>query len=148
MRRWFPPALLVALLLVTIAYAARPSHGGGEAARVDRIASEVRCPTCKGLSVAESDAEAAKAAKVFIRQRVEAGDSDGQIKAQLAARYGNGILLRPSSSGVSGLVWAIPVVAVVAGAAGLSYAFWRWRTRTPRTPTDADAVLVERARRA
>ena len=148
MRRWLPLALLGAVLAVALAVAARPEVDRSESARVERIAREVRCPTCRGLSAAESDAEAATAVKVFIRDRLRQGATDAQIKADLQERFGTGILLRPPASGVSGLVWALPVAAFVGAAGGLGYAFWRWRSRAPRRASDADVVLVERARRA
>ena len=148
MRRWLPLALLGGVLIVALAVAARPEVDRSQEARVVRIAREVRCPTCRGLSVAESDAEAATAVKVFIRDRLRQGASDAEVKAELKQRFGTGILLRPPASGVSGLVWALPVAGFVAAAAGLGYAFWRWRSISRRTATDADIVLVERARRA
>ena len=148
MRRWLPLALLGGVLLAAIAVAARPQVDRSEEARVERIAREVRCPTCRGLSAADSDAEAATAVKVFIRDRLRQGASDAQVKADLAERFGTGILLRPPASGVSGLVWAVPVAAFVLAAGGLAFAFWRWRSRGLRTATDDDVVLVERARRA
>ncbi len=147
MRRWLPLALLGGLLVVALAVAARPEVDRSEEARVQRIAREVRCPTCRGLSAAESDAEAATAVQTFIRERLRQGASDGEIKGELADRFGTGILLRPPASGVSGLVWALPVAAFVLAGGGLGYAFWRWRARGLRKASDEDIVLVERARR-
>jgi len=141
-------ALLGGLLLAALITAARPEVDRSEQARVGRIAREVRCPTCRGLSAAESDAEAATAVKVFIRDRLRQGASDAQIKGELADRFGTSILLRPPASGVSGLVWAVPVAAFILAAGGLGFAFWRWRARGLRRATDEDIVLVERARRA
>jgi len=147
-RRWLPLLALGSLLFVALAVAARPKVDHREDARVARIGKELRCPTCRGLSVAESDAEAATAVKVFIHDRIRQGAGDGQIKAELQDRFGAGILLRPPASGLSGLVWAIPVAAFVVAVGGLAYAFWRWRARALRAPSDDDILLVERARRA
>lgn len=147
MQRWLIMAALGIVLVVALAVAARPEVDRSEAARVLRIAQEVRCPTCRGLSVAESNAEAATAVKVFIGERLSQGASDAQVKSELQERFGTGILLRPPASGFSGLVWAIPVAAFVTAVAGLAYAFLRWRARAQRTASAADVVLVERARR-
>lgn len=148
MRRWLPMALLAGVLVVALAVAARPEVDQSEDAKVERTARELRCPTCRGLSVAESDAEAATAVKTFIRERLREGASDRRIKAELEDRFGPGILLRPSASGLSGLVWALPVAAGIVAAGGLGYAFWRWRAQARRTASDEDVVLVARARRA
>jgi cytochrome c-type biogenesis protein CcmH len=129
MKKWFPWLLLGGVVIVALAIGA--GGGGGHqspARRTDRIARQVRCPTCRDLSAAESDAAAAKAVRTEIRRRVDAGQSDAQIKGFLASRYGRDILLTPDSGGVSALVWVLPVVALVAGAGFLGVAFWRWRS--------------------
>ncbi|MEY2567476.1 MAG: cytochrome c-type biosis protein CcmH [Actinomycetota bacterium] len=132
MRRWLPWLALVVVVVVALAVGASGSTGGtSAAARSSRLAKEVRCPTCRGLSAAESDAKAAQAVRAEIRSRVDSGQSDAQIRAYLASRYGDDILLRPQGSGVAGLVWALPVVVLVCGAAGLAVAFRRWKVRGP-----------------
>ena len=48
-------------------------------------------------------------------------------------------------SGWAGLVWVLPVVALVVGLAGVAAAFARWR-RAPRTHASAaDRALVDQA---
>ena len=132
MRRWAPWLALVLVVLVTLAIGASGSDGGDSAAaRTTRLSKEVRCPTCRGLSAAESDAKAAQAVRTEIRSRVEAGQTDEEIRAYLASRYGDDILLRPEGSGAAGLVWALPVAALVCGAAGLAFAFHRWKVVGP-----------------
>ena len=132
MRRWAPWLALVVVVVIALAVGASDSDGGdSNAARATRIAKEVRCPTCRGLSAAESDAKAAQAVRTEIRTRVNAGQSDEEIRAYLASRYGDDILLRPEGSGAAGLVWALPVVALICGAAGLAFAFRRWKVAGP-----------------
>jgi len=147
-RRWLVLALLGGVLVAALVVAARPRVDNSEDARVARIGRELRCPTCRGLSVAESDAAAATAVRTFIRERLRQGAPDGEIKAELQDRFGSAILLRPPASGLSGLVWAIPVATFVAAASGLGYAFRRWRAQARRVATDEDVVLVARARRS
>ena len=87
--------------------------------RVERIASGIRCPTCQGLSAAESDAKAATAVRAEITRRVAEGQSDEQIRQALVDRYGREILLRPEGNGVAALVWARPTAAIVIASAAL-----------------------------
>jgi cytochrome c-type biogenesis protein CcmH len=132
MRRWLPWLALALVVVVALVVGASGSGGDdSEAARSARLAKEVRCPTCRGLSAAESDAKAAQAVRSEIRSRVEAGESDEEIRAYLASRYGDDILLRPEGSGLASLVWALPVVALVCGGAGLAFTFRRWRVAGP-----------------
>jgi cytochrome c-type biogenesis protein CcmH len=111
---------------------------------VKRVASEVRCPTCRQLSAAESDAPAAEAVRVAIAKHVEQGESDQEIRGFLVSTYGDDILLKPGGSGVAGLVWALPVAAFVCALAGLAIAFRRWH-RAEVDPTADDRALVARA---
>lgn len=141
----------VLMALVLVAALALGSRGDGSPRtpeeRVDAIAREVRCPTCQGLSAAESDAKAAQAVRDEIRRRVSEGQDDGAIRAYLVSRYGRDILLKPEGSGVASLVWTIPVVAGIAAIAGLVATFRRWRRRAPTEVTDDDRALVEKALR-
>lgn len=93
--------------------------------RIDAIASTVRCPTCRSQAAADSDAASGLAVVAEIGEQVEAGRSDDEIRAYFADVFGEQILLTPSGSGFVGLVWVLPVVALVLGAAGLAVAFRR-----------------------
>jgi cytochrome c-type biogenesis protein CcmH len=115
-----------------------------QAQRVKHVASEIRCPTCRNQSAAESDAAAAKAVRDEITRRVRAGQSDGEIVEFMVSRYGSDILLKPARSGVASLVWTLPVVAVVVAIAALAVAFRRWKARPGVTVSDEDRALVER----
>ena len=139
---WLVMALVIAGALVV---GARGRSGPPtENQRVQHIASEIRCPTCRNQSAAESDAAAAKAVRTEIRRRVRAGESDGHIIAFLVSRYGDDLLLKPKSSGVASLVWVLPVAALVCALAGLGVAFWRWRARPGVSVSPEDRALVER----
>lgn len=141
---------LLALVVIAALVVATSDDGGTpstEADRVRAIASGVRCPTCRGLSAAESDAKAAQAVRAEIAERVRGGESDASIRAFLASRYGEEILLKPRGDGLVGLVWVVPVVAVVMAIAGLGAAFVRWRRRVGVGVAvgEDDRALVEHA---
>ncbi|MEZ5145219.1 MAG: cytochrome c-type biogenesis protein [Acidimicrobiales bacterium] len=146
---WWPWLLLVAvvgaLLVVGVAGARPPAT---QAERVNEVARTVRCPTCQGESVAQSEAEISKEIRLDIARRLEQGQSEEQVRDFYVARYGEGILLEPSGSGVSGLVWALPVIALVLAVAGLVAVFRRWQVRGEVHATDADEALVAQALRA
>ena len=141
---WIALALVLAAALFV--GSGRGSGRRTPAQRVHHLASELRCPTCRNLSVADSDAAAARAVRAEIRRRVAAGESDAEIRAFLVSRYGDDILLIPPASGIGALAWALPVVAVVGGAGALWWAFARWDKRLHGRPTAADRTLVEEAR--
>ena len=73
------------------------------------------------------------------------GHTDDEILNFFADRYGQEVLLNPPSTGVGGLVWVIPVVAVVAAVVGLVLTFRRWRRErgdAHASPDDERRVAV------
>lgn len=139
--------VLAVVLVGALIVGSRPDDGPRTAAdRVRAIASELRCPTCRSQSALESDAEVSRAMRDEIRRRVEAGRSDEQIRAYFVSKFGKDILLRPEGSGVTALVWILPVVAFAGAVAGLAVAFRRWRPRAV-TVSEDDRRLVEEALR-
>lgn len=127
LRRWTPWALLVVVVVGALVVGTRPEGTTTDAERANRIAESVRCPACAGQSVANSDAIAAENVRNDIDRRIAAGESDDEIRAAIAAPYGDWILLNPPRSGVAGLVWVLPVFGLVVAAGALTFAFRRWR---------------------
>ena len=82
-----------------------------------------------------------------IKRRIAAGQSDEQIRQAYIDKYGDSILLAPEDSGVSLLVWILPVVVVALGATGIVFALRRNRDEPHLHATDADERLVEREHR-
>ena len=144
--RWGSWALMGLILVGALLVATRPD----QTARTpeDRIfanAATTKCPTCRSQSVAESEAPIAKEIRADIARRVEAGDTDEEIRGFLRSRFGEEIELRPSATGVTGLVWILPVVVVIVAAAGLVLRVRRGHRSSPAEATDADRRLVAEA---
>ena len=122
--------MLVALVavLAAVGWSARP-HTETQDERVDRIASELRCVVCQGLSVKDSPAESARQMRDIVVQRVSEGRTDDQIRDEFRASYGDWVVLAPPLVSFAGLVWLVPIVALVAGVT----LAWRW-VRAPPAP--------------
>ena len=136
---------VVVIVVLVVAFVGDGAGRPSKARQVDSIARAVRCPTCRGQSVAESAAPAAQAIRTEIRRRVDDGESREQIEAYLEDRYGSDILLTPPRSGIGGLVWIIPVVAIAGAGAGLAVALQRWSRRSLAHATDDDRAMVASA---
>ena len=150
MSRWASWIVMTAVLVVALFVGVTEDRAPRtETDRVNAIAAEVRCPTCESLSAAESDAAAAQAVRDEIRTRLRAGEGESEILAFLAGRYGNDILLRPEAGGVAGLVWVLPVAAVLLALAGLAWTLRRSRrVGSADAPSEADRDLVADALRS
>lgn len=139
--------VLLVVLAGALAYGATDSVGRRTPdQRARDLAESIACPTCDGQAVADSDADASKAIREFIEARIAEGQSDSQIRDELAASFGEHLLLEPGRSGVSSLVWALPVAGLVVALAGLVFAFRRWRADDVAQATEADRALVDQAR--
>jgi cytochrome c-type biogenesis protein CcmH len=138
---------LAVVAVVVLAVALWPQSGTPTvAARTRSLASELRCVDCEGLSVAESSTASARETRRDIEARIRRGESDEDIRQVYVDRYGESILLKPSSDGIGVIVWALPVIALVVGAAGLVLALRRWGRQPRLVATDADEAFVARAR--
>jgi cytochrome c-type biogenesis protein CcmH/NrfF len=139
----------VVLLVALIVGVAQSGGASTPAERIDAIAKTVKCPVCPGESVYESRNSVAINIKNEIAREVRAGRTDDEIRAALAERFGDSILLVPRASGVDSLVWVLPVVVLVVGLVGLGLAFRRWRRETVEAgdPSADDRALVAAALR-
>jgi cytochrome c-type biogenesis protein CcmH len=135
-------AIVIALSIATLSHRHQPTN----AERSLDLAEQFACPVCEGQSVAQSDSSTAKAIRAEINKRIDQGQTDEQITTYLIGSFSESISLKPRATGVVGLVWITPVVAFVTAVAGLIVVFRRWRLAEVAEATDADRVLVERAR--
>ena len=118
------------------------------AERAHDIGATIACPQCVGQSVVESDVAIAREIRAEIGRLVVAGHSDDDIRARFAEQYGDWVILTPSTSGVGGLVWVIPVVGLVVGVGLLAVTLSRWRraSMAGEEVSEEDQVLVDDAR--
>ena len=137
-------ALAVVVSTVFIA-TLRTSDANDPVSRAQRIVRRIACPICDGESVAESNSSASQEIRNDIARRIRAGESDDEIMDAEARSYGR-YILSPSDKGLGLLAWGIPVFAFVIGAVALGFAIRRWHTDPRLVATEADEVLVTRAR--
>lgn len=145
-RRWGPWIALGVVVAIALAVVLWPHGGQSAAARAHDLETELKCPECQGLSVADSQAPTSRAIRADIKRRIARGESDAEIRQAYVDRYGESILLSPQDSGVSLIVWVLPVLVLVLGATGIVFALRRNRGEPHLHATDADEQLVERTR--
>ncbi len=117
-RRPAATLLVVVLLVLAVAGLARSAGVGGPPSaeqRAQTISESLRCPTCQGLSVADSNSPLAKSMRRIVVERVAAGQSDAEVRAYFTDRYGAWVLLSPRAKGSGWLVWLVPIAVLLLG---------------------------------
>jgi cytochrome c-type biogenesis protein CcmH/NrfF len=100
---------LVAVVLLVIGSINPPSSAAS--ARIARLDSIIKCPACEDLSIAESDAPTSVTLRNEVATWVHAGWTDQRIEQVVM------------------LLYALPLGAIAAAAACLSWFFWRRHRR-------------------
>ncbi len=104
-------------------------------ARAEALGRQLRCLVCQNESIEDSNADLARDLRRIVRQQIATGETDAATEAWVVARYGDFVRLRPPFNALTALLWASPVLAVLAGLG----AAWRGRRRPePATALTAD----------
>lgn len=85
--------------------------------QIAEIAGELMCPVCEGQSVAESNAQLARDMRAIIKTKLLEGSSKEEIIDYFVSSYGETILASPPPRGFSVILWLLPVLSVLIGAA-------------------------------
>ena len=137
--------IIVSLLFLATPIFAAPAPDLEDQTRA--IAAELRCVVCQNLSVADSPSEMAQQMRGIVRDQLQAGKKPQEIKNYFVSKYGEWVLLAPTTKGFSLLVWVLPFVAL---AVGLGLGIWllqRWSGRGNKlAPKALDAALLARVR--
>ncbi len=109
---------------------------------VNRVARQLYCPVCENTPLDVCPTQACAQWRETIREKLAAGWSDQQILDYFVAQYGERVLARPSTHGLNVLVWVIPPVLLLGGAAVL-WRFLRQARSAPIVPADAPAAASD-----
>ncbi len=102
--------------------------------RAREISAGLRCLVCQNQSIDDSDAPLAKDLRLLVRERLQAGDTDREVRNFVVQRYGEFVLLRPVFAVHTLLLWLTPVVVLGLGILGFIAA----RRRRPQEAAPLD----------
>lgn len=88
-------------------------------ATYERLTREVRCLVCQNQTIADSSAPLAADLRREIRQMIEAGRSEEEIKTFLLDRYGDFVLYKPQFKVSTAALWLAPLLLLLIGGLGL-----------------------------
>jgi cytochrome c-type biogenesis protein CcmH len=137
-------AVLVGLLTLTPALAVGPNEVLKDPAlerRARELSAGLRCLVCQNQSIDESDAPLAKDLRTLVRDRIQAGDADDQVRDYVVQRYGEFVLLKPVFGAHTVLLWLTPMVVLSLGAFGLYRSLRRRPGTVEALATEEQAAL-------
>lgn len=135
--------LLVASVVVLLA--ATASAVAVAAPSPSDLEAEFVCPTCK-TTLDQSDSPIARRMKQMIRSSLAEGKTEEQIRDELVAQFGPGVVAEPPRKGFDLLAWLVPLGILAAGAVGVGAIAWGWRRRRAEeaSPAPLDPALERR----
>ena len=151
LRAWWakcPPYILAAVMALASPVAAvQPDEILDDPVLEDRareISEGLRCLVCQNESIDESNASLARDLRLLVRERLVAGDTNEETVDYIVDRYGEFVLLRPTTGGWNWVLWAAgPALFLIALGMGVAYI----RGRASATaPTEAGLSEDERKR--
>lgn len=146
MRAFLAGLLLLLPLLSVPAFAVAPDEVLDDPVLEERaraLSAELRCMVCQNQSIDDSDAPLAKDLRVLVRERLVAGDTDGQVIDYLVSRYGEFVLLKPRFAWHTLGLWAAGPIALVAGIIAIVLALRNRSRRGPQMAAAGAAKLSE-----
>lgn len=130
--------LATSLMLATPALSVQPDEVLPDPAMEERardISAGLRCLVCRNESIDESNAELARDLRLLVRERLVAGDSNDEVVDFVVDRYGEYVLLKPTTTGANMVLWlAGPLMLLVALGVGIGYV--RGRRKQSDGPVD------------
>jgi cytochrome c-type biogenesis protein CcmH len=100
--------ILVLAVIAAPAFAVQPDEILDDPvleARARDISSGLRCLVCRNESIDDSNAELARDLRLLVRERLVAGDTNQETVAYIVDRYGEYVLLSPTTTGTNLLLW-------------------------------------------
>ena len=108
------------------------------------LEDEVMCPVCGTPLALAEEAPQALRQREFMQRLIDRCASKGEVKRALVAQFGDEVLALPGDEGDDDLsdvlVYAVPALALLAGAAGVALAASRWRRRRAAPGSTAPAA--------
>lgn len=118
--------------------------------RAYQLSQQLMCPVCDGQTLDQSQAQISQDMKAVIRDKLEAGHTNEQIRAYFIQRYGEAVLAAPDSSGFNLVAWIMPFIIFAGGVLIVANAMRRMKKQPQLAPetsqTDIDTVQPDKDR--
>jgi cytochrome c-type biogenesis protein CcmH len=146
LRLFFGVVIVLTLLLSFTTAVAVAQENDPTDDEVNAIASGLYCPVCENVPLDVCPTQACEQWRATIREKLVAGWTEQQIKEYFVEQYGARVLATPPAEGLNWLVYILPPVAFIAGAAVLFQAIRSWKKDEPAPsapPLDRSDIYID-----
>ena len=149
---WLLAALMALASFTAGAREAEPAAANPQIeARMMALAEQLRCLVCQNQTIADSHADLAVDLRQEIREMLEKGMTEDQIRQYMTDRYGDFVLYKPPFKAKTALLWGGPPLLLVVALAVLVTMLRRRMNASPdqfdpdtEPPTDATEISAPR----
>ncbi|WP_323036616.1 cytochrome c-type biogenesis protein [Pararhodobacter sp.] len=137
--------ILLLAFLASPAFAVQPDEilaDPVQEARAREITAVLRCVVCRNESVDDSNAEIARDIRLMVRERIVAGDTNEETMQYMVDRFGEYILLNPTTSGSNLVLWLAGPILLLSGLGIAALTLRRRRPTTEPLSDDEEARLA------
>lgn len=83
--------------------------------RSHQLASQLMCPVCDGQTIDGSNAQIAQDMRAKVRELLDSGITNAEVKDYFVVRYGEEILAAPAGGGFNMIAWIVPFFIAFGG---------------------------------
>lgn len=106
--------LVISLVLIQLLVSCKaPTEISELDSRTNSLNKSIMCPVCPGESIDQSQNELAGHMRRIVREQIDGGKTDSEIREYFVDRYGSVVLLEPPTSGIGLIAWIVPPVGLL-----------------------------------
>jgi cytochrome c-type biogenesis protein CcmH len=125
-------SLITVILLATVFTMSAGAQGSGPTDdEVNAIAKQLYCPVCENIPLDACGTVACEQWRGIIRDKLEDGWSEDQIKIYFVDQYGDRVLAEPPRRGFNWLIYVVPLIVFIIGGFILYRGFQTWLSAEP-----------------
>ncbi|MEI8131432.1 MAG: cytochrome c-type biogenesis protein [Leptolinea sp.] len=112
--------------------------------QVNKLAKEMYCPVCENTPLDVCPTQSCAQWRDLIRQKMQIGWSDQQIKDYFVAQYGDRVLSEPPARGLNWLIYILPPLFIL-GAAFILYRVLRKMKQQTASSMPAREIISKKS---
>jgi cytochrome c-type biogenesis protein CcmH len=131
-------------IIVAASFLAAPAYAQGPSIddEVNRIAKALYCPVCPNTPLDVCSTQACVQWRTVIKQKLQKGESESQIRDYFVQQYGEVVLGAPPAQGFNWLAYILPLLGIVLGVAVAWVTVRGWLIQQPTATSASPAADI------